>query len=128
MPVSLSNPYGSPLSEPNPPSRLTRRERRMLRFYREHRGRHLATFSLAFRNAPQWTAFVGIVALIYFLARLPHGPGPTGAWVLALLLGVFLAGAIVRDFGYARRLSQTWPLLSRILDWDEIDNLLSQGE
>ena len=103
---------------------LTQSQRKMLDLYRTFRRHPPTTLSLALRNSPVWLVLAGLTVIVFFAAQLPQGPGPRAAWVLALLLGVFSVGAVIRDFGHARRSARTLPLVTQILDWDKIDRLL----
>ncbi len=126
MSDTSDNPYSSPPCASEPSKTLSKSERKALEFYRAHRHHRLSMLSVALRNFPVWAVVIGLITVVYFLARLPQGPGPNAAWVLALLIGLFAAGAITRDLGYARRTAKMWPLIVRVLDWEKIDQLIDE--
>ena len=121
-----TNPYTSPGGEIDRSHSLTKLERRTLEFYRTFRHRRLSMLTIAPRYAPSWSFLVAITALVYFLGRISSDVPHNVAIAFAVLLGVFSAGAIIRDLGYARKLVKTWPLLTQVFDWDEVYRRLDQ--
>lgn len=47
-----------------------------------------------------------------------------GVWQSAAAAGSgMLAGALLRDLGWLRRVRQNWPLTERITDWHEVERI-----
>ncbi len=60
-----------------------------------------------------------IAVVLTYSFRLPS---------VALILVGMAIGAVSRDFGRFRTMIRVWPVLSRVLDWKRIDELLEDED
>ena len=71
---------------------------------------------------PNWCLIASLITiaaiLVFFLF-----PGQLSLTMLAGLSGCFF-GAVLRDFGVARRLVVMWPVLRDVFDWQKVESKL----
>lgn len=100
--------------------KLSQHHRRVLLIYQEYRrsGVSVATmYRYAWKSLAFLFAYILLVAIVMLVMGLP--------WVAALIGGMAL-GALFRDVAYIRQAFRLWPLLSQIINWDRITELLEQ--
>src|SRR5262245_22608467 len=95
-------------------------ERQQLRFYLRARGRGLTVARLALLN---WRHYAGLFVLTAFALVCFSFGGKTGDW-LSVGLGGMVTGFVLRDIGLFNRSVHIWPLMERIIDWEEVGRLM----
>jgi len=101
--------------------KLTKIQRKLLKFYAQHRTTPPAVGSVLRSLAVPWL----VLALLAGASTWFIWAGwPVVAW---LFIGV-CAGAFLRDIGRIRILFQTWPVTHAALDWQRVQELLSSND
>ena len=101
---------------------LTKIQRIVLQRYQGYRRRPPTLLGL-FRQSWQVGAILIVAsAIVIWFAYNSHV-----FWAAYLVAGL-LVGALARDVGSFRRFLQVWPTLSQILDWQRVEQELSQEQ
>src|SRR4030095_480079 len=97
--------------------KITKTQRKLLKFYAQHRTTHPRVVTMLRSFAVAWL----VLALLAGASAWFIWAGwPAVAW---LFIGV-CAGAFLRDIGRIRILFRTWPVLRASLDWQRVHDLL----
>ena len=101
--------------------KLTKIQRKLLKFYVQHRTTPPSVGSVLRSFAVSWL----VLALLAAASTWFIGAGwPAVAW---LFIGT-CAGAFLRDIGRIQILFRTWPVLHASLDWQRVQELLSADD
>ena len=99
---------------------LTKIQRIVLQRYQGYRQQPPTLLGL-FRQSWQVEAILVVASvLVIWFAYSSHQ-----FWAAYLVAGL-LVGALARDVGSFRRFLQAWPALSQFLDWQRVEQALSQ--
>jgi hypothetical protein len=101
--------------------KITKIQRRLLKFYVQHRTTPPSVTSVLRSFAVPWIilAMLAGASTWYIWAGVP-----IVAW---LFIGA-CAGAFLRDIGRIQILFRTWPVLHASLDWQRVQDLLSADD
>jgi hypothetical protein len=100
--------------------KLTTQQRKNLALYAAYRSAPPTLGQLLRKNLPRYLLAAALTIVVYMLAPA------TGIQSLGLILiGLFL-GALLRDIGHFWRFVRFWPVQSAVLDWQRVDNMLSE--
>jgi len=69
------------------------------------------------RSTRQYSLLIGVNALMFTLLAL------TDNEMCMLLFGGLLAGALLRDLAWMRRIKQSWPFSEKVTDWEMVREL-----
>lgn len=94
-------------------------ERNTLLQYIKMREQSPTTAGIMVRSWKHYTFLVVLLASICLLAIVLE------IRMIAIVATGLVAGAVLRDIGYARRLVRVWPLLEEIMDWNRIEKKMA---
>ena len=98
--------------------KLTRIQRKLLRYYAQHSTKPPTVWSVLRAFAVSWLLLAACAAASTWFI---WAGWPVVAWVLIGLCG----GAFLRDIGRIQVFLRTWPVLHAIIDWPRVQELLS---
>ncbi|MDZ4687102.1 MAG: hypothetical protein SH850_18655 [Planctomycetaceae bacterium] len=101
---------------------LTKLQLSALRFYSAHRDRAPTLLGMAQRMAVNYCLRVVIAAVAAVACEMMGVP------MIGFLVVGMLIGGTLRDVGISIRTTQIWPVLLAVLDWNRIDQLLTEAE
>ena len=117
-----ANPYESPAT-----SEVSRYDRRVLLIYLSMRDKPPTYLRLFARMIPSYLILCSVPILAFMGVMVLRST----IWVIPLLAGVlfvgFLLGVLTRDLGIFRRTILIWPVLSDIINWERVEQLLDDS-
>ncbi len=101
--------------------KLRKFQLKTLQYYSDHRDQDLTFFGWVLRC---WKCYIFAALYIAFLISTDLTLGVTTA---SYIFYGAIAGLFFRDVATYYRLRQNWPMLRKVLDWEEIDKLLGKN-